>query len=781
MNMNSNITGQDSSKPAEFVNSTYEALKYNPQAAQQTLQKGANAGLAGLGAMAAVRYQQQAQDVQKVEQAQQAGQQPQPTVLQQLQMIAAQQGGIMGQLPSNIAMAQQPEQGPQVGGGLGALPVDPRTLPQEMAGGGLVALAEGGFLDYSYDGGEGYADGGEVRGFATGTSEMLRALDIPDSPGYYALDELSANDLDASYADEEDERIKEKVQRERARGAEREGRPNAYQERARMPEEEKPAKYKDVYGKEPVKGETYGSRHSYSEKYGAVPSQAGEYSPSKPSPSASAKPSMIEGMSSAAQSPTHPMAEAMAKSGKPKFEAPPTPRTLRGTLGNVGRGLGALSRFAGPLGVAQGAMGMFDTLTDPEIQQQYVQDWKENMPTWLGGEDQKPLKHEAGGRNGEVPAGQESIRNPKPQVAKEATKVDKQFKSGQRDDNHLVSDAQTPAASREPASEEELRAAWGEEKALHGNSEKARNLQGRIADIVNRTEENQKRAEENVARGQTVSQTSQPSQPSQSGGLPAIQGQAPASASDDSFEKMATRMNALYGATPQMSPEERAWRKEQIESSRADKWLQTLTAMAGGTFASGETTWPAAIGKGALFGLSTYRQGAQAEAEAELGLIQADAAYKAAEAAQHKEAVKDVSSILQNMAKLGNASDIAGLKERAAAGREEYKAENKARENELNREAAFERAMLNANAIQGKDAVATSKLVEDMVKMAVEEARSTNPAIKQNDIDQIRSKIYAQFNMTPPGLGGGQGLGGGMGMGNRPIVRRDRIIPAAQQ
>jgi hypothetical protein len=780
MTINANITDSDSGKPAQFINSIYETLKGDVNRTNQLMQQGPSAGLAWLGAAAASRAQDQAKREQQSQQAQQMGQNPQPTVAQQLQ-AAAMQGGIMGQLPSNIAMAQQPEQGPQVGGGLGALPVDPRTLPHEMAGGGLVALAEGGFLDYSYDGGEGYADGGEVRGFATGTSEMLRALDIPDSPGYYALDELSANDLDASYADEEDERIKEKVQRERARGAEREGRPNAYQERARMPEEEKPAKYKDVYGKEPVKGETYGSRPSYSEKYGAVPSQAGEYSPSKPSPSASAKPSMIEGMSSAAQSPTHPMAEAMAKSGKPKFEAPPTPRTLRGTLGNVGRGLGALSRFAGPLGVAQGAMGMFDTLTDPEFQQQYVQDWKENMPTWLGGEDQKPLKHEAGGRNGEVPAGQESIRNPKPQVTKEATKVDKQFKSGQRDDNHLVSDAQTPAVSAQPQGQtlDELEKAYTAASREFGQgSPQALDVREKINAIENARSELEK-AKQPTA--QTVSQTSQPSQPSQSGGLPAIQGQAPASASDDSFEKMATRMNALYGATPQMTPEERAWRKEQIESSRADKWLQTLTAMAGGTFASGETTWPAAIGKVALFGLSTYRQGAQAEAEAELGLIQADAAYKAAEAAQRKEAVKDVSSIMQNTAKLGSASDIAGLKSRSAATVEEFKAANKARENELNREAAFERAMLNANAIQGKDAVATSKLVEDMVKMAVEEARSTNPAIKQNDIDQIRSKIYAQFNMTPPGLGGGQGLGGGMGMGNRPIVRRDRIIPAAQQ
>jgi hypothetical protein len=624
MNMNSNITGQDSSKPAEFVNSTYEALKYNPQSAQQTLQKGANAGLAKLGAMAAVRYQQQAQDVQKVEQAQQAGQQSQPTVLQQLQMIAAQQGGIMGQLPSNIAMAQQPEQGPQVGGGLGTLPVDPRTLPQEMAGGGLVALAEGGFLDYGYDGGEGYAEGGEVRGFFGGGDTGL--YDPTEKPFDYAKNAITrASDL--IIPGYEDYRRKREAEYDEDAGDE----------------------YYDT------------------------------------------------------------------------TEASPEEKEIRRLMG---------------------------------LPEAYAEAMKAGEPM----PETKTLKHEAGGRNGEVPAGQESIRNPKPQVSKEATKVDKQFKSGQRDDNHLVSDAQTPAASgSEPVPAEEERRALMDRARQETQEEFAL----------------KERADKNMARAETIAQ---------SGGLPAIQGQrAAASDTGSSFEENARRMNELYGATPQMSPEERAWRKEQIESSRADKWLQTLMAMAGGTFASGETTGPAAIGKGALLGLSTYRQGAQAEAEAELGLIQADAAYKAAEAAQRKEAVKDVSSIMQNTANLGSASDIAGLKSRSAATVEEFKAANKARENELNREAAFERAMLNANAIQGKDAVATSKLVEDMVKMAVEEARSTNPAIKQNDIDQIRSKIYAQFNMTPPGLGGGQGLGGGMGMGNRPIVRRDRIIPAAQQ
>ena len=143
MNINTNISNDDPGRPAAFTNTVYESLKANPQRTKQVLQQGPNAGLAWLGAAAADRYQQHAMNQQKAQESAQFGQNPQPTIAQQLQM-AAMQGGIMGQLPNNMQMAQQPP-APQGTMGLGDLPVDPNTLPQEgMAGGGLVALAQGG-------------------------------------------------------------------------------------------------------------------------------------------------------------------------------------------------------------------------------------------------------------------------------------------------------------------------------------------------------------------------------------------------------------------------------------------------------------------------------------------------------------------------------------------------------------------------------------------------------------------------------------------------------------
>ena len=73
---------------------------------------------------------------------------PSPTVLDQIV-----NSGIMSQLQPSIQMAQAP-----------STPME----PQQMAIGGMVALNDGGFVDYSYDNGAGYAGGGELRGFAGG-------------------------------------------------------------------------------------------------------------------------------------------------------------------------------------------------------------------------------------------------------------------------------------------------------------------------------------------------------------------------------------------------------------------------------------------------------------------------------------------------------------------------------------------------------------------------------------------------------------------------------------
>lgn len=114
-------------KATTQLNTAYDAYLNNPQAAAQILQataRGAPTGLQGLAAAAA-------QNTVKQDQMAAAGaQRPgvQPTVVQQM----AQMPGIMGQLPSNIGLAQAP--------------TTPAPAPQGMAGGGLVAFADGGLV-----------------------------------------------------------------------------------------------------------------------------------------------------------------------------------------------------------------------------------------------------------------------------------------------------------------------------------------------------------------------------------------------------------------------------------------------------------------------------------------------------------------------------------------------------------------------------------------------------------------------------------------------------------
>lgn len=154
-NLSNSGFSSDSANPVKYVDTAYDALKYNAPATQQLLQaaqQGQPVGLAGLGAMAAQKFQQDTQNAQQQQNAMQQG--PSPTVLQQ---IAS--GGIMGQLQPNIALNQAPE--------------TPAMPPQQMAVGGIVALNDGGFVDYSYDGGEGYAGGGHIRGYYAGEDVAL--------------------------------------------------------------------------------------------------------------------------------------------------------------------------------------------------------------------------------------------------------------------------------------------------------------------------------------------------------------------------------------------------------------------------------------------------------------------------------------------------------------------------------------------------------------------------------------------------------------------------------
>lgn len=605
MSINSNITNQDSGKPADFVNSTYDALKYNPQATQQTLQKGQAAGLAGLGAMAAQRFQQRAQESQQTQQAAAFGQNPQPTILQQLQM-AAMQGGIMGQLTGNIQMAQAPQapQAPQGSAGLADIPVDPNALPQTMAGGGLVALAQGGYLDadggMGYEPTEGYAHGGEVRGFAAG--EEVELYNPTQSPWDYIKD-AGTRLSDTLLPGYEDYRNK----------------------------------MEKLYDEDVAEDDD-----------SLLDEQAKYYATTEPSPS------ML--------------------------------RQLRG------------------------------------------------------------------GRNGEIPTAHESVKNTKAPPIKEAQKIDKDVKATLKEDAHLA------------------------ERALP-DVDYGRGVTKMVSQEGARSPE----AEEQIQEARDLRQAEQA--PVQQGGLPSIQAQGQtATPGEGDIMALIDKIKTARGVPAAMSQEERAWREEKAKDANTEKWLQTLTGMAGGLFAGGGRNWPEAIGQGALYGLSAYRQGAAAESEAELSLLNRQAQVQEAQRKAQEEAADKYYGVLSERGKLGSAESIARskvLNDRTLA---EYKAENKAREKELDRKAAYERALVIANdrgdATQAQ-LIQTRTKAQDDAKEALIGKYGALSLVPPGEIQVLADELYAQYlraaGMTPPGLGGGQGIAGGQGLGNRTVIMRSGI------
>lgn len=143
----------DQNRPARALDTAYNALKANPAATNQIMQaaaQGAPVGLKGLAAAAAQQSQQQAQ--QAMAALQQRG--PQPNVIQQLA-----HAGIMSQMDTGLPGAPVQEE-----------------IPQMMAGGGLVAFADGGNVlppDVIEAIQSHFAEGGDVRGFFEGKDVFL--------------------------------------------------------------------------------------------------------------------------------------------------------------------------------------------------------------------------------------------------------------------------------------------------------------------------------------------------------------------------------------------------------------------------------------------------------------------------------------------------------------------------------------------------------------------------------------------------------------------------------
>ena len=716
---------KDPNRPAEYVDSAYEALKFNPQATQQVLQQGQNAGLAGLGAMAANRYQQRTQLEQKGQQAQQMAQQPPPpTVLDQQLQAMMQQGGIMGQLPNNIQMAQASPQAPQGGAGLGDLPVDPNTLPQEMAGGGLVALAQGGYLD-------GYADGGQVRGFATGTSEMLRAMDIPDAADYFQLGE-DLTDADRKLLqelmEEDDGRYRDRMIRKGMAG---EGVPEStLQRRAGMysPEvPETPASYKDIYGKAPA--ETYGSRPTYADKYGVPGQAASEYSPYRANvPEAPvAKPSMIEGMSQSAHAPTHPMAEAMAKSGKAPFKGAmnqAAKRTLKGTLGHLGGAAGTLAN----LGLT--ASMLDDVWEDPANAESRAK-WEERLAKLTGGAGEKPPHKNA----------------PEGEAAKAAPEFEKAKQAG----NHL-------AILNEPVVQEPM---LGEGATRLVQQEAMRSPE--------RPPATPEMAERNIEQGRSML-------PANEGGIPAARPQltsgesygVPSSMGAGNIKEQLAMIKALRGGAPSRPAGEADRYAQMLEDANTQKWLQTLTGAVTGVLAGGGKNWGQAIGLGAQYGMNAYNRGAEEEGKLELGMVERAAQEQEAERKFSEASADKLLGIMQDTAKLGSTADTARMKAIQDARIEAEKAYIRQSEGALNRAAHKENALIGAGGRGQSDYYNRLADAHAEVERRIEALRKEATYVDDAGKAKIRDDVYAEYGLTgntSNSLGGGQGLGGGRPLG----------------
>lgn len=328
-----------------------------------------------------------------------------------------------------------------------------------------------------------------------------------------------------------------------------------------------------------------------------------------------------------------------------------------------------------------------------------------------------------GGRNGEVPLSQQAVKNAKSEVNKEAQKVDKDVKKTLRDDAHLadldygkgVSDMVTQAAVRGPDPD----------------------------------------AEAQIQEARDIRQAEQA--PTQQGGLPAVQAQGQTTPGEDDITALIDKIKTARGVPAAMSPEERAWRQEQVETVGREKWLQALTAMAAGTFAGGGRNWPEAIGQGALYGLSAYRQGAAAESEAELGLLNRNAQIQEAQRKAQEEAADKLLAIQSKKMELGSAADIAS--ERAYI---------RQMEGALNRESREK----NATTMAGfKDQSEYYKRLADADAQVEREVNASVDFSPQNRA-AIKARVYARYGLTErQGLGGGAGLAGGQGLGGGTITR----------
>ena len=735
----------------EQLQTAYEAYQLNPNQARQivaaTAQGHQPPSLQGLAAAAALQAPQAPVAP------------PQGTVLQHL---AAQQG-IGGQIPNVLGRAPQgvPPQAP--------IPQAPQMQApaQGMAGGGIVS----------------FMHGGDIREFATGTSELLRAQGIPDSPGYFESGDMT-----------ESGRMREMM--DRIRGEEILNRAKAEQEEALRGLRGERAPVSSLQGRggmytAPIETPGYSSLYpqssgvssdyvpprrplAYSDVYG------GAETPTAPKPMPKPAPTLMDKLSKSSAAPATKLDPRMARLAE-TTKTPTTPdvwttsaepaELLAAREADLAK-LSKLGRVAGKVGKATGAIGLAGLALDPRLQA--IMELSK-MPVRAARGDKDPNNFLAPTAHiaYEAPKAMETIDYLKGLISGKAGGGEvKGYAAGDVVDLFKGSPV-TPSipemldalrkSKEEPGAETanpsygmasldsfspdiKLDYSLGDKTGITPHIEKAA-----VHSEAKNTDPAFKKASINTsstaAEADTVLEDPTASKPAETQGM--ISGSTP--------EETISYLQELAGGPRKLSPEMMQRLEEKVSGAKEDKWLGALMGLVGGTLSSSSPYLGQAVGEGGLKGLSAYQQGAKEQGGAEQDLLSAQLGQEDADRAAKQAAFEHY--MKQEQAKMAAQTDLA--KARMGWGAKDYLTQlTEAGKNARAEQMGGYRYGLQDTQTQ----MAIFKEGEDAVKALREShAKTGRPVPTQEEEQKERLAAYNRANqyLQGGGLGGaGYSTGG---------------------
>lgn len=556
------------------LQSAYEAYQLNPNVAKQIVAATANGrqppSIQGLAAAAALQAPQA------------PVQPPQGTVIQHL---AAQQG-IAGQIPSAIGLVPQ-------------APAQPQMPPQGMAAGGLVS----------------FMHGGDVRGFAAGTSELLRAQGIPDASGYFEAGDI--NDIKKALETQQD--LKAALEEQRLEQVLR----NASRYSPEMPE----------------------AITSQFREPSAYQLRGQGYTPEAPRlllPAPEPKPSSMDvSKISSVKQPS--LAERLAPYTAEPAKAPTSDKWTTGVADEIAAlnagDLGKLGKVTKAVGKVAKPLGLLSLAADPRLNALYE----------LGVLPATMLAPKFGSTA--------HLRHELPKVA-ETTETTKKIKDYLADKmkaeggevrgyamGDLVKLMQEKAVL--PSGRELLDKIIGDSQeapatplsSLDKSVPEAPKLDYGFAPATKITPHIEKAAVHPEAK-KTDSSFKKASIDTSSTALQdksTTEQETPAATAETPEETIAY-MQKLAGGPRQISPEMMSKLEKGVTGAKEDKWLGALMGLLGGTLSSSSPYFGQAVGEGGLKALSAYQQGAKEQGAAEQALMSAQLGQEDAQRASQQAA-----------------------------------------------------------------------------------------------------------------------------------------------